>query len=742
VTDETRRRTLTRHARRDQQYTAGGRKRSSLETPLGRKSLRIFLKPVADAIRKRLDKTPANLIEVVGRLDSYELAGITLAPIIDGIMWGFGDDDWKSKRALYYSVGRYLKYRLEFAKTIELADVKPSKRGRPRTEDFTLEEWRPRECVLAGWWLVERAVESKYFEFRGHKIVVALKHGRQFKRMRQALLYAEPYFMPHLSPPADWTGWRKHYDRRISATFIRSWRTDQRPAIEDLFKGSFPHAEAINHRKNVALRVNQDMLAIVERYALKILNAKISRSDRQRSYKRSANKLLVAADLEDAKWIGDRTFWLDYACDERGRMYALQRFSFDREDHIRSLIEFNYGIRCGEQGFQWLEINCATLYGIDKVNWAERLQWTGANRQLIREIAQDPIGTFKKWRDADKPFQFVRSCIELCDADDNPEHITHLAVGMDATCSGLQHLSLLCRDYQTMERVNLTLLHNKVLDIYDDIAAHVTEKLKADNHPWAPWWLDRLGELGNKRRRLFKQPVQTYSYASTKENWNEQIREAYAELLQQGRLSIPLPRTPGGSLVKRRGKSSVGYLVNLVGQSCKECLPGPTAVMHWLQDRVARMYERFMIVSWDSPSEFPCRVMEEPPDTRRVKGVRVADGTKPVLDLKEMKKDISANFVHSMDAAHAVLTINSAVRLGITNILCTHDCFYSYAPRMWELQRNAVLATLRDMYQQHDPLHELWLRNGADGDPPPRFLDDKTFFALLDQLPGCDYSFS
>jgi DNA-directed RNA polymerase len=740
VSDETQRRTIKRHARRHRQYTDGGRKRSSLETPLGRKSLRIFLKPVADAITARLDTAPANLIEVVGRLDPYERAVITLSRIMDGVLWGFDDDDWKSKRALYYAVGRYLKNRLQFAKLIERGDVKWNKRGRPLTEDFTREEWRPRECVRAGWWLVQGAVESGYFEFRGHKIIIAAKHEDQFRRLRQSLLYAEPYFMPHLSPPPDWTGWRKHYDRRISATFIRSWRTDQRTAIEHLFSGSFPHAEALNHRKRVELRINQDMLLLVKRYALKVLNAKISRTDPALSYKRSANKLLVTADLDDAKWVGDQTFYLEYVCDERGRMYALQRFSFDREDHIRSLIEFNHGVRCGDQGIQWLEINCATLYGIDKANWAERMQWAEKNRQFIREIAQDPIKTFKKWRDADRPFQFVRSAVELCEAYDNPDHVTHLPVGIDATCSGLQILSLLCRDYQTMERVNLTLLHNRVLDIYDDIAAHVTEQIQNDNHPWAPWWLARLGGLGNKRRKLFKGPVQTYCYASTKENWNEQIREAYAE--QQGKLTVPLPRNKNNKLIKRGKKSAVGYLVDLVGQACREKLRGPTAVMEWLQDRVERMYARGQTVCWDSPSGFPCRVLEEPPNEIRVKGVTVADGTKPVLNLKEMRKAISANFTHSMDAAHAALTINAAVELGITNIITTHDCFYARAPEMWELQREAVLVALRDLYQQHDPLHELWLRNGADGDPPPRDLDDKTFFALLDQLPGCDYSFS
>ncbi len=426
--------------------------------------------------------------------------------------------------------------------------------------------------------------------------------------------------MPHLRPPSDWRGWRKHYDARIAATFIRSWRTDQRPAIEERIGALFPHAEAVDHRKRVALRINQDMLPIVERFALKILNAKIERGDSQFWYKRAANKRLISADLDDAKWVADRTFWLDYACDERGRMYALQRLSYDREDHVRCLIEFDHGVYCGRVGIQWLEINCATLYGVDKAIWGERLQWAGRERSLIRAVAKDPMGTFDKWRDADKPLQFVRACIELNEAWDNPNFETRLPVGIDATASGLQHLALLCRDFRTMEQVNLTLWHNKVMDIYDYVGGSVQELLQKEkgSHEWAAWWLERLEELDDKRRKLFKGPVSTFSYASTENTWNKQIRESYADLERMGKISVPLLRDENGDLEKRGGKSAVGYLVDKVRLACEAELRGPSAVMKWLKDRVNRQYERNAFVSWDSPSGFPCRNLEEQPNERVV----------------------------------------------------------------------------------------------------------------------------
>jgi hypothetical protein len=260
---ETRRRTLERFERRHRQFTGRGRKRSSIETPLFQRSLRLFLKPVADAIERRLDTAPSNLIEIVGRMNPYELATIVLAQIMDGILWGLRGNE-RSKRATYQAIGQYLKDRLEFAEiNVVRAIARQIPRGRPRAENFLREEWPAGHCVLAGWWLVDGAIESKYFIWRGNRLIIAPEYEGQFKRLRQELSYAEPYHMPHLSPPADWTGWRKHYDCRISAKFIRGWRTDQRQAIAGRLP--FPHADAVDHRKRVALRINQAMLPIVDK---------------------------------------------------------------------------------------------------------------------------------------------------------------------------------------------------------------------------------------------------------------------------------------------------------------------------------------------------------------------------------------------------------------------------------------------------------------------------------------------
>jgi DNA-directed RNA polymerase len=73
--------------------------------------------------------------------------------------------------------------------------------------------------------------------------------------------------------------------------------------------------------------------------------------------------------------------------------------------------------------------------------------------------------------DVDKPFAFVAACIELARGWANPIGFeTHLPIGFDGSCNGLQHLAMLCRDRAAGERVNLVDTDSP-RDIYGDVTA-------------------------------------------------------------------------------------------------------------------------------------------------------------------------------------------------------------------------------------------------------------------------------
>jgi DNA-directed RNA polymerase len=127
--------------------------------------------------------------------------------------------------------------------------------------------------------------------------------------------------------------------------------------------------------------------------------------------KRAADELTVRADVLDAKWCGEQGIWLDYSCDRRGRLYAIQHLSHRREDHVRALFKFANGMKLGPEGTRWLEIHCANCEGTtDKMRRSDRLKWVADNRQKIQAIGNDPFSTFDLWKDARRPV-LLRCCL-------------------------------------------------------------------------------------------------------------------------------------------------------------------------------------------------------------------------------------------------------------------------------------------------------------------------------------------
>ena len=131
------------------------------------------------------------------------------------------------------------------------------------------------------------------------------------------------------------------------------------------------------------------------------------------------------------------------------------------------------------------------------------------NRRLIEAIAADARGTFEDWIRASDPFQFVAACLELAAAWADPNFETHLPIGFDGSCTGIQHLSLLVRDEQAGKLVNL-IATDRPRDIYADVAAYVQDSLNVandrwttDNHEWQ--WLrpQSLVQLDKEQIKIF-----------------------------------------------------------------------------------------------------------------------------------------------------------------------------------------------------------------------------------------------
>lgn len=126
-------------------------------------------------------------------------------------------------------------------------------------------------------------------------------------------------------------------------------------------------------------------------------------------------------------------------------------------------------------GKEYLKIDVASLYGLDKKSWNERLAWFDENQDKLETLADKAdapncyIAAVNAWRDveAGKPIGY--------------------AINLDATASGIQILSLLIGDSKAAKLVNLiatgkredlyTHIYNKMLEKAPNISTHLTRDM-------------------------------------------------------------------------------------------------------------------------------------------------------------------------------------------------------------------------------------------------------------------------
>ena len=412
--------------------------------------------------------------------------------------------------------------------------------------------------------------------------------------------------------------------------------------------------------------------------------------------KLKADRRTVKDDLRDARWCGKETFYLDYNCDKRGRLNALQRLNYTREDHVRALFEFARPAPLtadgadGTEAMHWLEIHAANCWGEDKKPWRDRVRWSNENADLIERVATDPKGTFEHWRNADKPFAFVASCMELSRARKNPEGFeTHLPIGFDGTANGLQHLVLLSfdrrshnlateRDWEAARLVNLV-DGDEPQDVYLVVTRRVMELLEAEDSRLFSKRKGRVYPRGERGWEALDRDWNSIGFFSDKESaiavvarlpkpegkskrdawcfefWRNQLSEIdereKRKLLKTPVMTFPYSSTVGGmaeemvdvysdlSELNEPEDDAAIFLAKAVRLACQDILPGPTRIMKYIRRLALHRYHQGEdeFLEWISPTGFPFVNMYHKPKfvkldlTGDVRSrYKVADGASPI----------------------------------------------------------------------------------------------------------------
>jgi len=367
--------------------------------------------------------------------------------------------------------------------------------------------------------------------------------------------------------------------------------------------------------------------------------------------------------LEIGNFFTDKPMWFVYNTDFRGRIYCnSSHLNPQGPDHVRGMLQFCNGKELGPSGYKWLAVHGANCYGYDKVSYADRYRWVMDNMDRILATASKPDSSAGRelLNGASKPFQFYAFCKEWAALSQSkvPEtFISHLPVALDGSCNGLQHSAALLCDRNGATSVNLTeseLPNDFYQDVADELQARITRDPDKLMGTLLPVLLDRT---------VVKPVVMNIPYGITRRGISLSLKDSLG--LDEWEV--------------------ITYITEKVVNSCEALAPSIRQLQEWLSEVSDAFAKQDKKVNWYSPTGFyveqPYELYtEEIIKTEFFGSQRLTYRDKPHGVMRSKSRaGLAPNLIHSLDAAHLVMTINKAKALGMNDFYVVHDEFGVHA---------------------------------------------------------------
>ncbi|MHA6903319.1 DNA-directed RNA polymerase [Ralstonia syzygii subsp. celebesensis] len=632
--------------------------------------------------------------------------------------------------------------------------------------------WSPSDRTQVGLWLVElmrevgllevqRVHETRYGKHKERLEVMLSEEAAQIvQRIRGVVEMTMPFHQPCIEPPKDWVsvndgGYHTQEMRRQLPHCVNMRRQHLRTMRDQIAKADMTNVlDAINHLQRVRWQVNTDILDVVLALGkgrdsgevvgqtwedkpavpewltpgMKADDMTEAQAEQFKQWKRAMAQWHTDNKARGIKWgrfysatqtaLKYRDYpaiHFVYQADFRGRLYAMTTgVSPQGSDMQKALLRFADGKPLEDtEAVRWFKINGANRYGIDKVTFEERIAWVDAHEAMILRIADDPVSRHDDWKEVDSPLQFLAWCIEYARWRRSPgTFVSRIPVGFDGSCNGLQHFSAMLRDSVGGRAVNLVPA-GKPNDIYQQVADLVQRKLQAmdpetlaeRDRPFLSKWLAH-----GMNRKLVKRSVMTLPYGSTRYSCAEFIVDDY------------LRKDEAKEFDKLEYSLAANFLSYVVWESIGEVVIAASQAMDWLQ-RSAHALIRGgnQQIEWVTPSGFPVVQVYQELEIIRARSLLLGGMTVKVAttgehpSVKRHKNGMAPNFVHSMDAAHLVLTTIACRDAGVESLAMIHDDYGTHAADAGKLFK-LIRETFVRMYEENNPI--LDFATGRDGLPP------------------------
>ncbi len=372
--------------------------------------------------------------------------------------------------------------------------------------------------------------------------------------------------------------------------------------------------------------------------------------------------------LRIAEGYKDDIIYFPHNYDFRGRIYPIPiGLSPQGSDAVKALLDYEKGEVLNEAGEAWAWAYLASLYGDDKIPFAERIL---RGKELLSA----------NYLDADEPYQFLAHQIELNKFLADEDYEFKGRIHLDACNSGSQFTSAITGDKAGCIATNvIPTINTDGSQSRQDAYLLVAEKSKeltkltintSDDEEQILTLKFILDLLEKSGRKICKRPVMVSNYGGTTGGrtdilWN-MMRELGCERHWITRKNAALfSKIVGDSIsgVLNGGKAFEGYIQKMNNLIAK----GDTAVTWTTSDG-------FYVVHMKNKELKSKRVSCKLPGARRVTTIIKKMYSESVSPAK-MKSAISPNYIHSLDAELLRRCALKMMRAGIADSDWIHDSF-------------------------------------------------------------------
>tara|TARA_Y100000310_G_scaffold111666_1_gene110056 strand:- start:51 stop:2492 length:2442 start_codon:yes stop_codon:yes gene_type:complete len=400
-------------------------------------------------------------------------------------------------------------------------------------------------------------------------------------------------------------------------------------------------------------------------------------------------------------WLGYE-FYQGMYLDYRGRIYNKDPyFSYQSNDLARGHFLFAEEKELNQEGVEytfmhvassfnqtysleeleatdWLELDYISELkkqglsdiSVDKMGVNDKHNWTVEHIDHLLDVAENPMDHLDYWMSAEKPWVFLSLCFELggivgASLTGDP-YMSGIPVSIDGVNNGTQHLAAMSLDEKAGELVGLT-----PMDMPKDFYLTIGREMIT---------LNEDTDIGKKLRRI---PMKLIRKGISKRGSMTRAYDAgsrkIGEIIYQDSYDAGI--TAKYKITRSDSRALGKDLVSAYDTVC--C--GPVKIKKYLQALVKHRVKQMRLkdVSWTTPSGFPVLTQKWVSRKKKYQGTLQGRSIGHIyLDvtdtpaLAEHLSAIGANWVHSYDASHMSMVINS---LGLESFGAIHDSFSVHA---------------------------------------------------------------